>query len=185
MHGLVSLLDPVHDDQVQAIWQQLQRECGLSGMLATPYPHFSWQIAADYDWDLLGEQLAELAGAFPPFQVRTSGLGLFTGEQPVLYIPIIRTAGLDIVHTHLWEATRSLGVEISAYYAPDAWKPHIALAQGDINPHTIACAVNQLVEQRFDWEIPIDNLAVIYAPDGQTAVMRERYRLQGEVQVAS
>jgi hypothetical protein len=59
------------------------------------------------------------------------------------------------------------------------------LAQGDINPHTIACAVNQLVEQRFDWEIPIDNLAVIYAPDGQTAVMRERYRLQGEVQVAS
>jgi hypothetical protein len=48
MHGLVSLLDSNHFGMVEEFWLRLEKECGLSGVKVTPYPHFSWQIAQDY-----------------------------------------------------------------------------------------------------------------------------------------
>lgn len=184
MHGLVSLLDQAHTEQVEVIWQLLKYQCGLSGVKTTPYPHFSWQVAKGYDWDALGNRLVEIAQAFSPFQVRTSGLGLFTGEQPVLYIPVVRTSVLHALHLRIWEVSRSISMDISPYYAPDSWKPHITIAQGDLNLDTVSCAIQQLARQNFDWVIPIDNLAVIYATDDQVATLHDRYPLQGEVQAA-
>ena len=51
MHGLVSLLDPEHYQQVENLWNELEEECGLEGIKVTPYPHFSWLIAEDFDWE--------------------------------------------------------------------------------------------------------------------------------------
>ncbi len=36
MHGLVSLLDPEHYFQVEAIWNELEGDCGLTGIKITP-----------------------------------------------------------------------------------------------------------------------------------------------------
>ena len=60
MHGLVSLLDSTHYTLVEEIWQELEIECGLKGIYITPMPHFSWQIAEDYDWDALEIALQEI-----------------------------------------------------------------------------------------------------------------------------
>jgi len=91
MPGLVSTLDQTHHTLVEEIWLELETDCGLKGINVTPLPHFSWQIAEDYEWDALDNALQKITEAAQPFMVQTTGLALFTAESPAVYIPIVRT----------------------------------------------------------------------------------------------
>ncbi len=59
MHAIVSLLDDDHYKLIEDLWAELRREFSVQGVYITPYPHFSYQVAQDYDVDLL-EDSAEL-----------------------------------------------------------------------------------------------------------------------------
>jgi hypothetical protein len=103
MQGIVSLLGKIHDELVRDIWQELEINCGLTGVLVTPLPYFSWQIAEDYQRKALDTILQDIATATPSFKIRTSDLGFFTAENPVAYIPIIRTKELSEFHEMVWD----------------------------------------------------------------------------------
>jgi 2'-5' RNA ligase len=104
MHGVVSLLDSTHYEQVERLWAELEARFGVRGVYMTPYPHVSYHVAAAYDLARLEPILRALAGETAPFRVRTAGLGVFTGAQPVLYLPVVRTVPLSHLHARLWEA---------------------------------------------------------------------------------
>ena len=46
MHGIVSLLDQPHYDQVEKLWVEIERRFGIKGIFVTPYPHFSYHVTA-------------------------------------------------------------------------------------------------------------------------------------------
>ena len=95
MDVIVSLLDKEHQDLVNQIWRELEVEFGLRGVYATRVPHFSYHVARQYNFSVLQPALTQIAAAHTVFQVRTAGLGIFTGPQPVLYIPVVRTSSLN------------------------------------------------------------------------------------------
>jgi len=66
MHGLVSLLNAEYSAKVEVLWQELEDDCGLTGIHVTPLAHYSWQIAEDYDWAKLEPLLAKLAAVIKP-----------------------------------------------------------------------------------------------------------------------
>ncbi len=106
MHGIVSLLDEKHDQLVRAIWDELKRECGLSGVLETPFPHFSWQVADGYLDDGTEETLKELAEEIKPFEINAVGVGIFSGNAgvlPVIYVPVLRQYILNFNHRVIWK----------------------------------------------------------------------------------
>lgn len=175
MHGLVSLLDKTHYALVKEIWQELETDCGLTGIQVTPLPHFSWQIAEDYDWGALELALGEIAAGCQPFSVRTAGLALFTGEIPVVYIPVVRTRELSELHELIWQRLAALSTEPSPYYAPARWMPHISLAYGDVEPSKLSCLMDTLAHRTFNWEIEIDNLTLIYEPVGTVGQIRYKF----------
>lgn len=162
MHAVVSLLDPDHYEQVERIWSELSERFGLRGIYRTPYPHFSYQVAAGYDLERLAAALAETAARAAPFRVPTAGLGLFTGPHPVLYIPVVRTPHLAAFHAELWERIAPAATGVSAYYRPEGWVPHITLAEHDLQPASTARAVGFLMERNLYWDVVVDNLALIY-----------------------
>ena len=166
MHGLVSLLDEPHYTRVEEIWRELESDCGLSGIHVTPLPHFSWQIAEDYDWEALEFALRETAGEMQPFTVHTGGLAFFTGEKPVAYVPVVRTQELSEYHQKIWNRLTPLSKNPSLYYAPSFWMPHISLAYGDLSNEKLPCLVEKLAFRTFNWEIEVNNLTLIYEPDG-------------------
>jgi len=174
MHGLVSLLDKTHYTLVEEIWQELEKDCGLEGIHVTPLPHFSWQIAEDYDWDALSLALQDIAAKAQPFTVRTGGLAFFPGERPVAYIPVVRTRELSEIHEMMWERTSPISTSASPYYSPPFWMPHISLAYSDLNAENLHCLLNKLAFRAFNWEIEIDNLTLIYEPDGTIGQIRYR-----------
>ena len=125
MHGLVSLLDPHHYALVEELWHELERDCGLTGIQVTPFPHFSWKIAADYDFEALQTIVQEIAAETAPFRVRVGGMGIFTSETPVVYLTVVRTQELSALHAKIWERVLPISTTASPYYAPENWMPHI------------------------------------------------------------
>lgn len=178
MHGIVSLLDAVHHEKVEGIWTRLEDHCGLRGVRVTPIPHFSWQVAPDYDFEALRPALEELAGKIPPFVVRTTGLGIFTGVRDiVLYISLVKDENLWKVHQGIWNTAVLFAREPVAYYAPENWMPHITLGHGDVDEEGLGCAARLLGREDFNWEIYVDHLLLVYQPEGATGVVMNRYRL--------
>jgi 2'-5' RNA ligase len=175
MHGLVSLLPAPFYAKVESLWEELERDFGLSGIKVTPYPHFSWQIAEDYDFERLEVIVKKVAQEATPFVVRTTGLALFTGETPVIYVPVVKTTELLEFHTVVWERTEKASIGRSVYYAPEAWMPHISLAYEDVSRDNIGRVMERLAFQTFDWEMAVDNIALIYEPAGEVGQLEYRF----------
>lgn len=165
MEGIVSLLDEEHSRLAAGIWSELEAEFGLRGVLVTPFPHFSYHVAQSYDSERLGSILEELAGQTKAFTIQTSGLGIFTGDQPVVYIPVIRTQALSRLHAQVWARVAPIASGTVDYYRPEAWLPHITLALTDLDCENLPRLIRFLSPRALNWEVVIDNLSFIEATD--------------------
>jgi 2'-5' RNA ligase len=177
MHGIVSLLPSPFDEEVRNIWQHLEDEFGLQGIKTTPFPHFSWQIGS-YPIVALERKMIEVCREFSPFEIRTAGIGVFTGARPVIYIPIVKSPLLFSLHQIIWDKFSEIGEEINHLYHPDQWTPHISLAYEDIKKDNIGDVMTWLAEQTVSWEMIIDNLAFIYEPEGRIGELKFQIPLQ-------
>jgi 2'-5' RNA ligase len=179
MHAIVSILDEAHSTLVDNIWRMLESECGLTGVKVTPIPHFSWQLAQDYDFRSLALVLKGLVETAKPFTVRTSGLAFFTGMNPVIYIPIVRDPVLTEFHRTIWLALRGLSSSLNPLYSPEHWVPHITLAHSDVNLEALRCAIARLAPDSLQWEIRIDNIALVYQLDEMVGELKYKLTFGG------
>lgn len=164
MQSVVTLLDDQHYARVEAIWEELCQKFDVRGMYVTAFPHFSYQVAEKYDEAACDVALRAVAARTAPFRVRTAGLGIFTVANPILYVSIVRSPQLNGLHHDIWDGIRQAAVPgpVSHYYQPEAWVPHITLAQGDIDQDKLAEIVRRLSARNFHWEITVNNLTMIY-----------------------
>lgn len=162
MNALVSLLDHDHAEEVRSIWWELESRFGVRTRYVKPFIHFSYHVVADeYDLEHLAPELDEVSSARTPFTVPTAGVEVFTGSEPVVFVSVTRTEELDDLHRDLWSrCTPGFGVGLP-YYAPDAWVPHVTLAQGSRAAENLPEILAFLEERALEWELSVDNLAVI------------------------
>jgi 2'-5' RNA ligase len=162
MDGVVSLLDDHHDTLVRALWEVLDHDFGVNYLIQhIPIPHFSYHVAEKYDHAQVEELIDEIARTQPIIKVRSTGLALFTGPAPVLYVPVVRTAELTRLHALLWEPVSRLASGTLDYYHPQRWLPHVTLAQGDLDDISLMRIVERWSTRPFEWEITVNNLALI------------------------
>jgi 2'-5' RNA ligase len=182
MYGIVSLLDAPHHAKVEALWAEFKEKFGVQGVSLTPIPHYSYHVAEKYNLTKLQSVLVRAARSIQPFRVRTNGLGIFTGKEPVLYIPIIRKPELTLFHQQLWEPLSATATEKSPYYHPDNWRPHITLTHRDVNHELLPQVIRLLSEREFYWDIAIDTLAVLSSNEEPEATMMLTVKLgTGEI----
>jgi len=165
MNGIASLLDQPLTVRVEAIWRELEVNFGLTGAKITSLPHVSWQVVENFDFPRFESILVAISRQAKPLTVHTAGLGLFTGESPIVYLSLVKDEPLLRFHAMLWEQLHPIAVNPSPLYAPDAWMPHITLAYGDVRRDNLTGIVQHLAFQTFDWEIELDNL--IYMPQSE------------------
>ncbi len=181
LEAVVSILDDEHYEIVEALWKELDQDFGIRGVFLTPIPHFSYQVAESYDHEELAMTLQVFAKTQEPFIAYTSGLGLFTGPAPTLYIPVVRSLALTHFHENLWKATQGLANGLIPHYDPQSWFPHITLTQDDADAETIGEIFTRLCHREFNWRIPIDNVALICDMCGEQGIAH-RYPLSGPSQ---
>ena len=158
LQGVASLLPQPYYGQVEALWAELETDFGLKGVCVTPYPHFTWQIAPAYDLERITRTLEDIASRTAPFEISTAGLGLFNGESPVLYIPLVKTPVLTVLHQQIWQALLPASTNPSPYYSPEQWVPHITLACNDLTAESAGAVITRLVARNFDWQMRVANL---------------------------
>ena len=179
MHGIVTLLDNDHYQLVEDLWAELKREFSVQGVYVTPYPHFSYHVAQDFDVDKLEPVLQRITSNITTFKVRTSGLGIFTGTFPVLYIPVVRSLELTQLHQELWEQISTASSGMVEYYHPDHWMPHITIGFADISLDNLSQIIPFLAKRNFNWEITVNNIALIY-DTGIKQELKSRFEITKE-----
>jgi 2'-5' RNA ligase len=179
VNALVSLLDHDHAEEVRSIEWELESRFGVTSQYVKPFIHFSYHVVADeYDLDHLGPALDDLSASRAPFQVPTTGVGVFTGSQPVIFVGVTRTPELDSLHQMLWDTcTPGFGVGLP-YYAPEAWSPHVTIARGTRAGEHLPEILEYLGEHDLTWKLNVDNLAVI-EDGGQERGLIHQVALQG------
>jgi 2'-5' RNA ligase len=179
MDGIISLLDNDHYQLIEELWAELKREFSVDGVYITPYPHFSYHIAENYDVDKTKPVLERIIANITKFYVRTGGLAIFTGASPVLYIPVVRSLELTQLHQELWEQISPASSGVQQYYHPDQWMPHITIGFADISKENLSQIIPFLAERDFNWEITVNNLAFIH-DTGTKQEMKYRFDIIGE-----
>ncbi|NMC54788.1 MAG: 2'-5' RNA ligase family protein [Chloroflexi bacterium] len=179
MHGLVSLLPQPFYHEVELLWDELERECGLVGMRQSPFPHFSWTASESVSESALQAALSRLARQIKPFAISTAGVGIFPGEKPVVFIRAVKSPALFSLHEAILAAVREpLGGALNPLYEPDVWVPHITLASEDVTEENLGAVVRLLAGRDLHWKMQIDNLAFILHHPGNSGEMKFVQRLQ-------
>jgi 2'-5' RNA ligase len=170
MDGVVTILDLVHHERVKQIWDRLKNLCQFPMNHTNPIPHFSWHIADSYPEEQLASILSEVCATTHPFNAQTTGLGVFSGPIPVVYIAIAKSRRLLEFHEYLWSRLQPIAVGNYPYYSPENWMPHITLVYPmpgsaiQIPWHdklSVGCFLEALVFEKFEWTLTVDNLALI------------------------
>lgn len=177
--AVASLLPDEAAARVRHVWAELERELGLSGATVSPLPHFSYQVARDYDLDVLQEVVTRLAGGARALRVQTAGLGIFTGPSPILHLPIVRSPELARFQVAVWSAASVAAEKLDQHYHPASWVPHVSLAFGDTSPAKLAAAVELLSERDLAWDLELDNLAIVKGAGHKPQELVGRYPLGG------
>jgi len=164
---------------VRGWWDLLERELGLQGLRRVPFPHVTLLGYSGLDQGRFRRELETRAEHLGPITLRTSGLGLFFQPLPVIYLPVVRSRALNRLHREMWETVESLEGELSPIHAPDAWSPHLTLAQFDLTPELQQEAVRILSRQDLSLEFEVRNLT-LFEWIGPRFEPLDRYPLLGE-----
>lgn len=160
MYAIISELDPKSSKYVSEIWQELCQTCGLEAIYNIPTPHFSWLVAEDMDLAATDVILSEIAANVQTFTLHTFGLGIFTGERPILYLPLVKTIEMINLHNAIWDQIIPHCQNLQYYYSPKLWVPHITLALRDLTRENITCVFNAIAFEPIELYVDVENLAI-------------------------
>ena len=180
MLAITSLLSPPHVLRINAVIKSLEEKFGLDDVQATLDPHLTYQLAGVRKLSALKEALAEVAAETEPFPAFTTGLGVFPGERPVIYIPVLRSDALNALHRRILAATAPLCLRTDKFSGPDCWLPHISLALHDTTPDLLGPVLGYLNQETYNLKITIDNLAIL-RQEGELFVKEEVFRMKEKV----
>ncbi|MET4075548.1 2'-5' RNA ligase family protein [Hymenobacter sp. UYCo722] len=180
MLAITSLLSAPHVSRINAVIKKLEEKFGLDDVQATLDPHLTYQLAGVKKLSSLKTALAKVAAATAPFPAFTTGLGVFPGERPVIYIPVLRSDALNALHRRILAATAPLCLRTDKFSGPDCWLPHISLALHDTTADLLGPVLGYLNQETYNLKITIDNLAIL-RQEGNLFVQEDIFHMKEKV----
>ena len=175
MHAIISEIDYQSSQKVSNIWQNLCESCGLEAIFNIPTPHFTWLIAQEFEIDAVDLKLSAIIDSCPKVKTHTFGFGVFSGRNPVLHLPMVKS--LEMIHFHqkIWDQIQPFCRELNLYYSPKMWLPHITLALKDLNVSNILCAVDVLAGESLELSVTMTSLAIAELEDDNIGQLLKQY----------
>ncbi len=152
----------------------------LGAIYDPPFAHFTHQLAEEYDWDGLAGALAAFAKQHRPFEVRTTGLQVFSGGDTGPLVTVYRSKQLIEYHEALWQAISPYAIgTVPGFYEPEAWVPHVTIKRCGTHWERFGNLMAQIVQWNFARTFTIDNVSVQCDPghNSRTHYQRLYYRL--------
>jgi 2'-5' RNA ligase len=176
MYAIISELDPESSSTVNGLWLELRRACGLTAIYEVATPHFTWLVAEELKIQKAAPILSQISDQASEMTLHTFGLGIFSGEKPVLYLPLVKSREMIALHEMIWDQIQPYSKEAKLYYSPKLWVPHITLALNDVTRDTLACAVNAIAFEPIELFVKVDNVALAEHEEDQPGHILSQYR---------
>jgi 2'-5' RNA ligase len=180
MYAIISELNEAAAVQVMHLWRELNRGCGLEGIFNYPTPHFTWFSAAEMDVERCKPILEMIAAEGPSFAVHSAGIGLFPGEAPVLYLPVVKSPRLMTLHRSIWSQILPYAQEANPFHSPNDWVPHITLAMRDLTPENLPCALAAVASEPQKLTSIVKTVALVKSENQSTGETLAVFRLADE-----
>jgi 2'-5' RNA ligase len=168
--GIVATLPEPFDTSVRTIWHDLEREFGVKNSAEATPPHITLHVAEMYRRQALQTALTKWAKTATPCPIRTWGIGVFSGTQPIVFIGVTRTQELSALHDSIFSLSQMYSVNHVPIFEPFTWEPHITLAHEGVSAENIGSIVAYLNQHAITWEFPITSLSLIEAQHNETVI---------------
>lgn len=166
-YTIAALLDGAIADHIHHLWDTLSTETTLVLKLPERRPHLSFIQGEFADTGQLFTTLHHIADEVRPFFVNLTGLAMFTGENPVIYMNVVKAPPLNHLQRTLYERLGPLIADLSPHYDPNLYAPHLTIGWVD-DPSGTPQAFERLGTQSFTTEFLIDNLTLLSPDEGPT-----------------
>ena len=180
MFALISELSETAAVQVMHLWRRLNQSCGLEGIFNYPNPHFTWFSAETLEVERCSPILEILTQEASPFDVLTSGLDIFEGEGPVMYLPVIKSPQLQKLHQAIWNQIMPYGKGVNNFYSPEEWVPHITLALRDLTMKNLPCAKQSIVHETLEIVTTVETISIVKSENQSTGETLAVFKLASE-----
>lgn len=177
MRGIVSLLDQESTDFVRGLWAAIANEFGPGASPPGFVPHVSLHVAEDYKLEETEARVRSLALSIPPLETVTTGVGVFTGDEHIVYLPVVRTPRLTVLQRAVVAEAAVFATQPIDVFDPDRWVPHITLGRWDAAADTAANVVRFLLDKAHTRPLALDNLALL-ADEGEGHATLFRHQLE-------
>jgi len=159
MQSLVTLLPEPASHRVSDICDEMQTLCGLKISHSIPFPHFSWAAGENFPQKPLSAAISEFSSLVEPFTVYATGIAIFPGQSPTLYIPVVKTERLYNLQLQIWLRLGAFGNQLNSNYQPDTWVPHIPLTCGDLSKDALNKILRKLAFEEINLKMEIDSFS--------------------------
>jgi len=148
-------------ERVVELWKTMAAQSINSVMLDIgAQPHISLAVFEDLSPGLLRDGLNHFASNTPVFTVRLASVGVFPGDEGVVFLAPVVTEKLLWIHERFYRLLEDKGLESIEYYHPGRWVPHCTVAI-DVIPDKIGVATE--ISQKSDvfGLVDIDEVSLI------------------------
>ena len=160
MQALIAEFDEDSNNRIEELWNEVAMSCGKDAKITFRYPHFTWQGAENYDVIEFEKALRSELSHQSAFKINLAGLGVFTGEMPILYLNMVKTPLVCHHHQKIHLISLSFVSGLDAYWLPENWMPHLTLVEPGTDPKMINKFLPCLLERKFDWQIEVQSIAL-------------------------
>ena len=175
MPAVIALLDAASRGRVEALFARMEADFGVGRGFVGGVPHITFHVA-EYAFDARAhEAVAGVASTTAPFAMASSGFGVFTGPEPVVFVNVARSPEAAVLASRL---AASLGGGTSTFYEARRWAPHITLAHGNLEGADLPGLLGWLAGVPLSWELPVRALQVARELPGGLEVLAE-FALKG------
>jgi 2'-5' RNA ligase len=176
MQGVVVVLKGEASEVFAKLQDEAAAEFGARLLAPGHIPHATLHLAEQYDLAALDRTVKSLARSETAFSVNTEGVGVFSGETPVVYWPVVRTNRLSLLQRVLaQEAAPAVTAGLSEFCDPHRWIPHVTL--GTASDFTFAGKLTAwLLARSPRLEMTVDELVIGEdSPDGTRILARHPF----------
>jgi 2'-5' RNA ligase len=141
--GAAAIFDEKTEVRLREQWQAVA-DAGIHTIMpALDYPpHLTLMGAEGFEMDALRSAVAQFCEQTAPLVVHLASIGVFPGDNGVVFLtPTADRALLDF-HDAFWRMTGPL-IQGASSYRPDDWSPHVTMAY-PLRPRQVSAAVDTL-----------------------------------------
>jgi 2'-5' RNA ligase len=158
MRGVVLLVNDEHRDRVQRMAESLSRFGGTPSTVGLP--HVTLHAAQGYDVESVKARVVSLGRSLPPFEIVTTGVGIFPGSPTYIYLSVVRSPRLTVLQRSVVEEISHHCTGAESVWMPQRWMPHITLAMFE-NGAPVGPAVDDLLAQETAFSFPVTSLTLM------------------------